>query len=339
MRKAKIKLEKFIISIVLTITLITNSFIVPVHASSVASDNLQNTFGISSANDFPENIEKGQVYILTNDITLSSGQQIEDLEGTLGGKGFKITLADKPLENNVYGTIQNIGVSSANTISSEDTFGSMAVKLTSTYVPVKSVEQTILNSIEIHGRNANSSKIGAFNPQYYGLVIKPENARNCNNYTIESSDPTVGEYTASMVNGYVAYKAGTTTYKVSLIDVNPDTNEKRVVSSSQKTTYTYLNPLTSVTAPELIWTYDKEGIVNIEHRTNGFWKKNTDEYDKAPDKGLYLSSADYYITALSEGTVTAIGTPADNKNNVEAVKITVTVKHREIKRVSKLLNI
>lgn len=118
MRKAKIKLEKFIISIVLTITLITNSFIVPVHASSVASDNLQNTFGISSANDFPENIEKGQVYILTNDITLSSGQQIEDLEGTLDGKGFKITLADKPLENNVYGTIQNIGVSSANTISS-----------------------------------------------------------------------------------------------------------------------------------------------------------------------------------------------------------------------------
>lgn len=41
-----------------------------------------------------------------------------------------------------------------------------------------------------------------------------------------------------------SYKAGTTTYKVSLIDVNPDTNKTRKVSSSKEVTYTYLNPLT-----------------------------------------------------------------------------------------------
>ena len=89
----------------------------------------------------------------------------------------------------------------------------------------------------------------------------------------------------------------------------------------------------SVTAPELIWTYDKEGIVEIERKTDGFWKKNTDEYDKAPDKGLYISGSDYYVTALSEGTVTAIGTPADNTNNVEPVKIKITVKQGTVESV------
>ncbi len=77
-------------------TLIINSFIVPVHATGVVSDNLQNTFKISSANDFPKEIKKDQVYILTNDITLNTGQQIENLEGTLDGKGFKITITVNP---------------------------------------------------------------------------------------------------------------------------------------------------------------------------------------------------------------------------------------------------
>ena len=85
-----------------------------------------------------------------------------------------------------------------------------------------------------------------------------------------------------------------------LVVVNPDTNKTRKVSSSKEVTYTYLNPLTSittkndsieldnntksnldltfvgeksdegysVTAPELIWTYDKEGIVEIERKTD-----------------------------------------------------------------------
>ena len=257
------------------------------------------------------------------------------------------------------------GTASIKVVSNKNPNVAATVEVTSTYVPVESIEQTLPSVIEIHGRNANSSKIGAFNPHYNGIVVKPENASNRNKYTITSSDPSVGEYVASMANGYVPYKAGTTTYKVSLIDVNPDTNKTRNVSSSKEVTYTYLNPLTSittkndsieldnntksnldltfvgeksdegysVTAPELIWTYDKEGIVEIERKTDGFWKKNTDEYDKAPDKGLYISGSDYYVTALSEGTVTAIGTPADNTNNVEPVKIKITVKQGTVESV------
>ena len=128
----KVKLKRSILSIILTMILIMNSVVVPVYASSVVSYNSRNTFKISSANDFPENIEQGQVYVLTTDITLNQGQQIKNLRGTLDGNGFNITLADKPLANNVSGTIQNLGISSSGTITSEDTFGSMVVTLSGT---------------------------------------------------------------------------------------------------------------------------------------------------------------------------------------------------------------
>ena len=131
----KLKLKRSILSIILTMILIMNSVVVPVYASSVVSYNSRNTFKISSANDFPENIEQGQVYILTTDITLNQGQkkQIKNLSGTLDGNGFNITLADKPLASNVSGTIQNLGISSSGTITSEDTFGSMVVTLSGAY--------------------------------------------------------------------------------------------------------------------------------------------------------------------------------------------------------------
>ena len=331
-----------------------------------------------------KNIEEIKLFIDGNDVTNGkytiAGSEWKDIKVKARYEGsdeyvpvvysrFNYEADNEDMVYNMAGSrsfcFKKAGTASIKVTSVKDSNITAKVEVTSTYVPVESIEQTIPSLIEIHGRNANSSIIGAFNPQYYGVVVKPENASNRNNYTIESSDPTVGEYVSSMVNGYVPYKAGTTTYKISLTDINPDTNEKRVLTSSKKTTYTYLNPLTrvtvkndtiemnnntesdidltfvgersdegySVTAPELIWTYDKEGIVEIERRTNGFWKKNTDEYDKAPDKGFYISGSDYYITALSEGTVTAIGTPADNTNNVEPVKITITVKPGDVEPV------
>ncbi len=72
----KLKLKRSILSIILTMILIMNSVVVPVYASSVVSYNSRNTFKISSANDFPENIEQGQVYVLTTDITLNQGQPL-----------------------------------------------------------------------------------------------------------------------------------------------------------------------------------------------------------------------------------------------------------------------
>ena len=257
------------------------------------------------------------------------------------------------------------GTASIKVASIADSSINATVELTSKYVPVQSIELTVPDSIEIHSRNANSEKFGAFIPDYSGVIVKPENASNRDNYTIESSDPTVGEFVTSMVYGYVPYKTGTTTYKAVLTDVNPDTNEKNEVTNSKKVTYTYKNPLTnitvgnksievnnntstkldltfngersyegySVTEPEIIWTYDKKGIVEIEREATGFWKKNTEEYDKAPDKGDYLPITDYYVTALSEGTVTVTGTPADKTNNVSPITFKITVKPGDAKPV------
>ena len=72
---------------------------------------------VSSASDLPSEIPTGTICELTADITLSSGQQIETLAGVLDGKGYTITLADKPLANNVSGTIQNLGVLNSGTVS------------------------------------------------------------------------------------------------------------------------------------------------------------------------------------------------------------------------------
>ena len=82
---------------------------------------------IATAADLPGTIEAGTVYALAADITLTSGQQISTIAGTLDGKGHVITLADKPLANSVSGTIQNLGVEGNITLDSNK--GSIAVSL------------------------------------------------------------------------------------------------------------------------------------------------------------------------------------------------------------------
>lgn len=228
------------------------------------------------------------------------------------------------------------------------------VDITSHYVPVEAVEQTIADTIELHGRNANSSaKNGlSYLPDYSGVVVTPENASYRDAWTITSSNPEVAEYVVSMVHGYVPYKEGITTYTVAIEDINEE-NEKKVVSSKKQVQYLYKNPLLNVTAdkqkievanysetllhlnytgevtgdgygitePGLVWTYDKENIVKIERKKNGDFVRD----EEAADNGYYLAGTDYYIHALSEGTVTATGRPVDTTNEVAPVVISITV--------------
>ena len=51
---------------------------------------------------------------------------------------------------------------------------------------------------------------------------------------------------------------------------------------------------------------------------SGYWKKNGDYNVNDPDYGSYLPVAEYQVMGLSEGTVTATGTPIDNKNHCRA---------------------
>ena len=119
--------SKRILSLLLSVILIIS--MIP---AAALADNESSSVQISSSSDFPAEISEGSIYELTADIVLTSGQQIEILAGTLDGKGHTITLADKPLANSVTGTIHNLGVLTADTLTLSGVSGSMALCLSGT---------------------------------------------------------------------------------------------------------------------------------------------------------------------------------------------------------------
>ena len=231
------------------------------------------------------------------------------------------------------------------------------VEATSSYVPVESVKPAVSGEKEIHSRNANDPDNYAFLPDYSGVIVSPENASYASNWTVTSSDPSIANYVDSMVKGYVPYKAGTVTYTAKIEQTDPKTKKTSTVTGTSEVTYKYKNPLTkiaigesnfqmknfaeqlldltfegelskegwSVTDPQLKWSYDKEGIVKIVRKEQGYWKKGNPEWDNAPDKGSFLTSDKYYVQSLKEGTVIVTGTPIDKTNKVEPIKLTITV--------------
>lgn len=250
------------------------------------------------------------------------------------------------------------GTASVTVTSKSDSELKKTATFESEYVPVTSIKPAIGGKHAIHGRNANSTKSRDFIPNYSGVIVEPENASNRNQFTILSSNPEVGRYVADMVLGYVPYKAGTTTYTATIKDTAPNGTVNEV-SGSSTVTYEYTNPLSeitvdkdnisvknnsetilpismkgtrsgegySITEPELTWTYDKEGIVKIERKGNGAFKRE----ETAPDNNQFFPSADYYIYAQQEGTVIATGTPVDTTNGVKPVKVKITVTAGEEK--------
>lgn len=239
------------------------------------------------------------------------------------------------------------------------------VEVTSSYVPVESVKPAVSGDKEIHSRNANDPDNYAFLPDYSGVVVSPENASYASAWTVTSSDPSIANYVDSMVKGYVPYKAGTVTYTAKIEQTDPKTKKTSTVTGTSEVTYKYKNPLTkitmgenniqmknfteqlldlsfegelskegwSVTNPQLRWSYDKEGIVKIVRKEQGYWKKGNPEWDNAPDKGSFLTSDKYYVQSLKEGTVTVTGTPIDKTNKVEPIKLTITVSGGETPQV------
>lgn len=226
------------------------------------------------------------------------------------------------------------------------------VQVTSSYVAVEAVKPAISGTVTLHGRNPNSSSGKDFLPDRSAVIVTPANASYRENYQITSSNPEIGAYVPSMVKGYVPYKAGKTTYTAAIQDIDPATGAARTVSGSEEVTYVYQNPLSQVTAEHsgivvenntetplaldfvgksssegysvtetgLVWSYDKEGIVVIDRKTESYLKQ-----EEAPDKGYYVAGTDYMIYARSEGTVTAVGTPVDTSGGARPVTITITV--------------
>lgn len=330
------------------------------------------TFNLKAYN---KDVEEIKVYIDGQDVTNGKftvqGSEIKTVKMEVKYKNenkfvaisprrFSLKVDDESFIENIPGSnsfsFKKAGTSKITAIYSDNTDLKADVTLTSEYVAVKSVTPAINDSVTIHGRNANSTNGQDFVPDYSSVIVDPANATNAANYTIESSDKTIGEYVPSMVIGYVPYKAGTVTYTATIKDTNPNGTEN-VVSGSKDVTYKYLNPLTSVTTdekeitikaneeaavnltftgekseegysvtePELNWTYSTDGIAKLERKTAYQWKRD----ESAPDNNNWLPGTDYYVYGLSEGTVTATGTPVDKTNNVEPVVLTIKVEASE----------
>ena len=201
----------------------------------------------------------------------------------------------------------------------------------------------------------------AFNPILGSAVVTPANATNADKVMITSDDPdgTIAYYTNGE-KAYIPKQAGTVTFTATIEDTNPQTGETKTVSGDSTVTFVYKNNVKTVelaeenknmtveagkssavfapivtgelddqgydvTEPALKWTYSQRGIAQVVRTGSGYWKKNGDYYVNDPDYGSYLPVAEYQITGLSEGTVTATGTPIDGKNNVKPVTITITV--------------
>lgn len=281
---------------------------------------------------------------------------------------FQYTPSDESLIRNLNGSslfrFKKPGTASMKVAAKADEAIKAEVEVTSEYVPVTSVKPGLSGTQVLHGRNANDPDHYAFLPIYSGARIEPANASYADSVDVKSSNPSIAEYVGSMVNGYVAYQAGTVTYTASVEQTNPQTSHTETISGTSEVTYVYNNPLTavkassaaiemenfteqplplefqgeksaegwSVTYPELEWTYDKEGIVKISRKETGYWKKDS-QWEGTPDFGMFVTSDKYYVQAMKEGTVTATGTPKDKTNNVEPVKLIITVTGGEAPQV------
>lgn len=252
---------------------------------------------------------------------------------------------------------QKPGTTTVTVSSVSDPSVSASISLTSNYVPVESIRPAISGTVEIHGRNANSTGEYDFLPDYSSVIIEPENASYREGYTITSSNPEVASYMPSMVVGYVPLSAGTTVYTASIKDIDPETGKTKTISGDSTVTYTYLNPLTSVqatsdtisveageseslglnftgevseegwsvTEPAMNWTFSQDGIVSITRQKKSYWNHQ----EGAKDYLMFIAGTEYQVQGLKAGTVVATGTPVDQTNQVEPVVLTITVTGSE----------
>lgn len=219
---------------------------------------------------------------------------------------------------------------------------SVTVSITSEYVPVKSVKPAISGVVPIHYRNSMGS--GQFISFSQTVFVEPANASYKDLVTVQSSDPSVAQYDGS---GYTPYKNGTVTFTAKLND------KGNVVEGESTVQFVYSNPLSKVeaaeqtitinqnekvqlpleffgqpgnrhqiTEPNLIWSFDKKGIVSIQRPNALMQVRNTG----GPDDGNWVASTVFEARGLRPGTVLVTGTPVDTTGGAKPVQFTITVK-------------
>lgn len=219
---------------------------------------------------------------------------------------------------------------------------SITVKVTSEYVPVQSVKPGISGIQKIHGRNSMGS--GQFNDIPVGIVVEPGNASYKDRFTAESSNKEIAVFGTSGI--VIPFKDGTVTFTIKLDD------KGSIAEGSSEVQFVYANPLLRVTGPtekvslkvgqkqmldlkfegmnsqyaavsepELIWSYDKTGIVSISRPMTLMQVRDANTMDA----GDWVASSHYEVKAMKSGTVTVTGTPVDTTGGAEPVSFTITV--------------
>lgn len=233
-----------------------------------------------------------------------------------------------------------------------------SVTITSTYVPVTSIQPAVSGTFAIHGRNANSQGSGDFLDLMLShgagsVIVEPENASYRNAWKLESSDPEVAEYVSAFLRAVLPKKAGT----VTLTAISSDPLLTEPVTGTSTITLEYFNPLTAVklddsadltvaenesltlpltftgseskeeyhvSEPGMIWTYSGDGEVEITRSPLGVivGKESSAEY--------CVANTEYSMTGIKAGTVTVTGTPIDRTGGAESITFTVTVEPGEV---------
>lgn len=241
---------------------------------------------IETAADLPGTIEAGTVYALAADITLTSGQQIGTIAGTLDGKGHVITLADKPLATTVSGTVQNLGVQGSVTLTLSDAQGGMVNTVTAT--------GTIRNcycTVDSKASSAYMDTIGGMAGNLQGTV--------CNSYFAGSTDMFGGGVAASISDSYrishVLWTSGTSAAAVGRTDNIADDSKKKVTADQIKASLGVLN--TEIAATGFYWVLPEDGRNNglpvLQEGAPAAGEVNWDDLDTAITSAENLVKEDY----------------------------------------------
>ena len=206
---------------------------------------------IETAADLPGTIEAGTVYALAADITLTSGQQIGTIAGTLDGKGHVITLADKPLATTVSGTVQNLGVQGSVTLTLSDAQGGMVNTVTAT--------GTIRNcycTVDSKASSAYMDTIGGMAGNLQGTV--------CNSYFAGNTDNFGGGIAATNTDSYkishALWTSGISAVGMGKSDNTSEDSKTKVTADAIKTKVAVLN--TEIAATGYYWVLPTDGRNN-----------------------------------------------------------------------------
>lgn len=225
------------------------------------------------------------------------------------------------------------------------------IELESRYVAITSIKP-IGGTFIVHERNSMSQNFdfipltgaGTFIGKGKQVVeVEPANASYKDIWEIKSLDKEIAEYVPYIIVSIVPYKAG----EVEFTAISKDPRLSSQLSGKSIIKIEYKNPIKEVklenkdilikeedeqplnldfigsnqeekhvSQPDIIWTYQGDGKVNISPKS-----KYIDQGVNKP----YVADDKYFIKGIAAGKVTATGVFVDTTNSLEPIVVNITV--------------